>query len=63
MHNLTRATANERMLSFVNKEQDGAILFAADKYVAVPRNSEDYHELLRGWFLWLDDILRKIGQS
>jgi hypothetical protein len=63
MHNLTRATANERMLSFVNKEQDGAILFVADKYVAVPRNSEDYHELLRGWFLWLDDILRKIGQS
>jgi hypothetical protein len=29
------------------------------KCVAVTKKSEDHHDMLRGWFLWLDNILRK----
>jgi hypothetical protein len=57
MHNLTKTTLNKRMLSFVNKEQDGAICFA-EKCVIVAKKSEDHNDLLKGWFLWLDEILR-----
>jgi hypothetical protein len=53
LHNLTITIINKRMLSFVNKAQDEAELFAA-KCVAVVKNSQEHHELLLGWFLWLD---------
>jgi hypothetical protein len=58
MHNLTKNVLNKRMLSLVNSEQTGAILFA-EKCVVAANESKDRHDLLMRWFLWLDKIVRQ----
>ena len=58
MHNLTKNVLNKRMLSLVNSEQTGAILFA-EKCVVAANESKDHHDLLMRWFLWLDKIVQQ----